>query len=109
MNPLISKGMLTWCDETGLLFQDVESLEKAKRSGRAYVRINRTFGLPSPYELTGDERWSPDGELFRIYDLELNDADDSGSWNDAVVEVNRGLYSILKCSVALHALMDRCT
>ena len=42
--------------------------------------------MPSPYDLTSDERWSPDRELFREYDLELDDAVDEGCWNDAVVE-----------------------
>lgn len=86
LNPLVSKGVLTWCDERRVQFPDVELLEKAKRSGKAYVRINGTFGLSSPYDLTGDERWSADGELFREYDLELDNVGDSGSWNDAVVE-----------------------
>ena len=90
LTPLVSKSVLTWCDGNGVKFQDVEALEKGKRSGHAYVGINRTFGLPSPYDLTGDERWSPDGELFREYDLELEDAADSGSWNDAHVEVVPG-------------------
>jgi hypothetical protein len=86
LNPLISKGVLTWCDEHGVQFQNVESLEKAKRSGKAYIMKNGTFGLPSPFELTGDERWSPGRELFREYDLELEDADDQGSLGDAGVE-----------------------
>jgi hypothetical protein len=90
LNPLVSKGVLIWCDEGRMKFQDAEALEKAKRSGKAYVRINGTIGLPTPYELTSDERWSPNGELFREYDLELEDADDSGSWNDAHVEVVAG-------------------
>ena len=91
LNPLVSKGVLIWCDENGGQFPDVQSLEKAKRSGNAYVRMNGTFGLPSPYDLTGDVRWSPNGELFMEYDLELEDADDSGSWSDSVVEVDPGI------------------
>ena len=91
LNPLVSKGVLTWCDESGVKFQDVETLEKAKRSGKAYVRINCTLVLPTPYDLTGDERWSPGGELFRKYDLGLDDGDDSGSWNSAVVEFDPGI------------------
>jgi transcriptional regulator with XRE-family HTH domain len=86
LNPLISKGVLTWCDEHGVQFPDVETLEKAKRSGKAYLKVNGIFGLPSPFELTGDERWTPGGDLFMEYDLELDDAEDLGSWNDADVE-----------------------
>jgi hypothetical protein len=88
LNPQISKGVLTWCDEDGVKFADKDSLEKAKRSGNAYVRINGTLGLPSPFDMSGDERWSPGGALFREYDLGLEDADDQGSLNDAVVEVD---------------------
>ena len=29
-------------------------------------------GLPSPFELTGDDRWRPDGELLDLYDLKLD-------------------------------------
>jgi hypothetical protein len=36
--------------------------------------------------LTGDERWSPDGELFREYSPELDDAADQGSLNAEDVE-----------------------
>jgi len=71
--------------------RDVESLEKAKRSGNAYIRINGTIGLPTPYELAGDERWSPGGEMFMKYDLELEDANDAGSWSAPVVEVDSGI------------------
>jgi hypothetical protein len=73
LKPLISKGVLIWCDEHGVQFPDEESLEKAKRSGNAYVKINGTLGLPSVYDLTGDKKWSPDGELYREHDLGLDD------------------------------------
>ena len=43
--------------------------------------------MPSPFELTGDERWSPSGELFREYDLELDDAADQKSWYDDVAGI----------------------
>ena len=36
--------------------------------------------------MTGDERWSPAGELFKEYDLELDDAADQNSGSDAGVE-----------------------
>ena len=41
--------------------------------------------------MTGDERWASDGELYREYDLELEDADDSGSRSGSVVEVDLGI------------------
>ena len=37
MKPLIEKGVLMWVDEADNTFADVESLEKAKRSGKAYI------------------------------------------------------------------------
>ena len=36
--------------------------------------------------MTGDVRWSPDGELYLKYDLELDDAADQESLNDSDVE-----------------------
>ena len=93
LNPLVSKGVLIWCDENGVKFQDVEALEKSKRSGNAYIRINGTFGLPTPFDLTGDERWASDGELYREYDLELDHAVDLGGWSDDLVEVAPGIES----------------
>jgi len=41
--------------------------------------------------LTGDVRWSPDGELYLKYDLELDDAADQESLNDSDVEVDQGI------------------
>jgi hypothetical protein len=28
-------------------------------------------GLPTPYDLTGDPKWDEDGDLLKLYDLEL--------------------------------------
>ena len=39
LKPLIEKGVLCWCDEKGLGFKDVADIEKAKRSGRAYLTV----------------------------------------------------------------------
>ena len=36
--------------------------------------------------MTGDVRWSPDGELYLKYDLELDDAADQNSGSEADVE-----------------------
>ncbi len=37
--PLIEKGVLTWCNETGVDFDGDLALEKAKRSGKAYLFV----------------------------------------------------------------------
>ena len=71
-------GILTWCDDGGEEFPDEAALKKAKHSGRAYLKINDAFnaddvtGLPTPFELTGDPRWNEGGELYRLYDLRLD-------------------------------------
>ena len=54
---MIDKGVLTWCDETGAVFGDGAALEKAKRSGKAYLCVAGGKSLPTPYQLTGDSRW----------------------------------------------------
>jgi hypothetical protein len=84
MKPFILKGVLIWCDEHGIQFPDKESLSKAKRSGNAYVKMNGPFGLPSPYDLTGDDRWDTNGELYREYDLDLDDGDDEKYFDDTI-------------------------
>lgn len=50
--------------------------------------INGTFVLPSPYDLTGDKRWSPDGELFRNCDLQIDDGADQKYFDDTIDEVS---------------------
>ncbi len=71
-------GILTWCDDDGKEFPDEAALKKAKHSGRAYLKINDAFnaddvtGLPTPFELTGDPRWNEGGDLYRLYDLRLD-------------------------------------
>ena len=57
LKPLIEKGVLSWCDEKGHGFMGVADLEKAKRSGRAYLTVAGGRFLPTVFELTGDSRW----------------------------------------------------
>jgi hypothetical protein len=73
LKPLIEKGILSWCDEKGNGFMDVSDLEKAKRSGRAYLRALSWKRLPTLFELTGDARWDEGGDLYFAYDLHLDD------------------------------------
>jgi DNA primase len=71
-------GLLVWCDEDGGEFGDEAFLKKAKHSGTAYLKINDTYvaddvtGLPTPFELTGDDRWDQGGDLLEVYDLKLD-------------------------------------
>lgn len=71
--PLIKKGVLTWCDETGAVFGDDLALEKAKRSGKAFICVAGGKSLPSPFQLTGDPRWDKGGDFYAAYDLQLDD------------------------------------
>ena len=57
LKPLIEKGVLSWCDEKGNGFMGVADLEKAKRSGRAYLKVAGGRFLPTVFELTGDTGW----------------------------------------------------
>jgi len=91
MKPWIEKGVLVWCDEAGAEFPDQACLEKAKRTGNAYVRFQGMCDLPSPYDLTGDERWAPGGELDAFYDLELGEESDDSEVVDEESEDDSGL------------------
>ena len=81
MKPLIDEGVLAWCDEKGSQFEDTASLEKAKRSGSAFVRVANLSCLPTPYQLTGDKRWDKDGDLYIKYDLGF----DEGNFENPVL------------------------
>jgi len=70
--PLIEKGVLSWCDEKGQGFMGVAQLEKAKRSGRAYLTVAGGRYLPTVFELTEDLRWDKEGDLHAAYDLHLD-------------------------------------
>ena len=77
LKPLIEKGVLSWCDEKGNGFMGVADLEKAKRSGRAYLTVSGGKRLPTVFEITGDARWDRGGDLHAAYDLHLDgDVDD---------------------------------
>ncbi|MFO7644137.1 MAG: winged helix-turn-helix domain-containing protein, partial [Desulfosarcina sp.] len=72
LKPMIEKGVLDWCDEKGHGFMGVADLEKAKRSGRAYLKVSGGKRLPTVFELTGDPRWDKGEELYSAYDLHLD-------------------------------------
>jgi hypothetical protein len=78
LKPMIEKGVLSWCDEKGLGFEDAAELEKAKRSGKAYLTVSDKCCLPTVYQLTGDSRWDVGGEFWELYDLgfEISDPDE---------------------------------
>jgi DNA primase len=73
----IQEGTLVWCDEYGQPFWDEKDLKKAKHTGKAYLKVSDAYtrpnvaGLPTPFELTKDNRWNEGGELLLEYDLDL--------------------------------------
>lgn len=89
--PGIEKGVLSWCDENGSKFLDTESLEKAKRIGKAYIRVVRANSLPTPFQLTGDPRWDVDGELYQMYDLGFDSYDSGGLSLDNAGELTESI------------------
>ena len=88
--PLIEKGVLTWCDESGAVFGDDLALEKAKRSGKAFLCVAGGKSLPSPFQLTGDPRWDTGGDLYAAYDLQLGDG---GGDDDQALAVTENIIS----------------
>jgi hypothetical protein len=75
--PLIEKGVLVWCDEIGKEFADVKLLEKAKRSGTAFIKVADHNRLPTTFELTGNPDWDIEGELYQQYDLGIESSTDT--------------------------------
>jgi DNA primase len=69
----VEKGILVWCDEDGDLFPDEITLEKEKRKGKALLKIAHMPGLPTPYEITGDPDWDAGGDLYKRYELGLEE------------------------------------
>lgn len=76
-NKKIEEGILIWSDQYLQPFENDTELKKAKHSGKAYLRISGAYtpvnvsGLPTPFDLTDDIEWTPNGRLYALYDLEL--------------------------------------
>jgi hypothetical protein len=73
--PMVEKGILRWVDQEDCVFPDDKSLEKAKRSGKAFIKVADHNRLPTPFELTGEPEWDIEGELYRQYDLGFESID----------------------------------
>jgi hypothetical protein len=71
----LEKGVLTWCDDQGVGIKK-KDLKKMKHSGKAYLKVFGVNRLPTPFELTDDEKWDLGGELNQMYDLELDSGGD---------------------------------
>ena len=80
----VAKGLLIWCDENGNPVAD-NILKKLKSSGKAFIRLVESAGLPSPYELTGDIAWAEGGEQYEIYNLHLEASRSCSEFGDLCV------------------------
>ena len=49
------------------------NLRKAKRTGKAHIRVSERCCLLNPYQLTGDSKWDDGGELYNLFDLGLDE------------------------------------
>ncbi len=67
----LENGVLIWCDEQGNGIKK-KDLDKMKRSGKAYLKVVGLNRLPTPFELTEDEKWDLGGEFYQTYDLRLD-------------------------------------
>jgi DNA primase len=74
----VRDGILVWCDENGTPITDANEIKRAKSAGKAFVALSEadapseSIGLPSPFDLTGDEAWKENGDLWRKFDLDLD-------------------------------------
>ncbi len=72
----LDKEVLTWVDDQGAVIKNKNELKKIKHSGKAYLKVVGVNRLPTPFEITGDQAWDVGGELYQLYDLELDIDDD---------------------------------
>lgn len=71
----LEKGIVIWTDDQGLRIKKKDQ-KKMKHSGKAFLKVVGLNRLPTPFELTGDDRWDVSGELYEMYDLKLESAED---------------------------------
>lgn len=84
----LENGSLVWVDEHGSRFLNDQSLEKAKRTGKVYLKVSDANKLPTPYQLTGDPRWDVGGEFYQMYDLGLESAPASDLGDEITEQVS---------------------
>ena len=100
MKPLVEKSVLIWCEKSGDEFSDITSLEKAKRSGKALIKVAGFSCLQTPFELTGNPAWDIEGELYRQYDFGFKDTDidvlnlDEGEQSSFSLNTSHGSYDV---------------
>lgn len=95
MKPLVEKGILIWGEKSGDEFSDITSLEKAKRSGKALIKVAGFSCLPTPFEITGNPAWDIEGELYRQYDFGFESTDTD------VLDLDEGEQSSLSLNTSV--------
>lgn len=102
---------MSWYDEKGHRLMDVSDLEKAKRSGRAYLKVSIGKRLPTVLELSMDSRWDKNGDLHAAYDLHLDgDADDQAFYQSEEEDggrVDHGCWSPIDPDASFKKVMGR--
>ncbi|NCC05794.1 MAG: winged helix-turn-helix domain-containing protein [Proteobacteria bacterium] len=85
---LLEAGKLFWCDSEGNPFRTRVLENRAKKNGTAFLRCVTPAALPSPYDLTGDSAWFEGGELFELYDLDLEGVNAPVSYDQSGTSVD---------------------
>ena len=74
----VKEGLVIWCNKEGIPFSDDREEQRAKHTGKAFIRVTDNYanisvnGLPTAYEMTGDSEWQPGKSLHYKYDLQLS-------------------------------------
>ncbi len=74
----IKEGVLVRCDDCGNELDGSSESRSLIKSGKSYVKVSDEYaddeaiGLPSPYELSGDDEWSASGKQLHKYDLKID-------------------------------------
>jgi DNA primase len=101
VKPRVKVGVIVWCDKDGNEYPDDRALKKEKRAGRAFIKVSdsysseNTMGLPTPFDLTLDPAWNENGELYKLYELDLDD-------EKASVWVSMGVKTVSKTDIDTH-------
>lgn len=85
---LLEAGKLFWCDSEGNPFRTRVLENRAKNKGTAFLRCVTPAALPCPDELTGDSAWFEGGELFELYDLDLEGVNAPFSYDQSDTSVD---------------------
>lgn len=69
----ISAETIFWSNGLGEPFDSEIGLTRAQKKGTAHLKVAKGPALPTPFEITRDNRWAKGGELYELYNLGLED------------------------------------